>query len=285
MADTRPSNDEVGEILDRVADLLEAGGENRYRVSSYRRADGTVRSHGTPVAEILEDEGEKGLQDLEGVGEKLAGAIREIIETGRLGMLERLESQADPAMVLSKVPGVGEELAERMHSELGISTLEEMERAAHEGRLQQVEGIGEKKEQGIRDALAGMLSRAAQRDVRRRTEVEEPPVDLLLEIDREYREKAEADELRRIAPRRFNPEGEAWLPIMKTEREGWSFTVLYSNTARAHDLDKTHDWVVIYYERDGEEDQATVVTAGEEPLEGERVVRGREGECREHYGC
>jgi hypothetical protein len=273
----------VADIFDRVAELLEAGGENRYRVGSYRRAARTVRSHGVPVSEIVDEKGEEGLQELEGVGEKLAGAIREILETGRLGLLERLESQADPAMVLSKVPGVGEELAGRIHSELGISTLEELEQAAHEGELQQVEGIGEKKAQGGRDALAGMFSRAAQRDVRQRTEVEDPPVELLLEHDREYREKAEAGELRRIAPRRFNPEGEGWLPIMETEREDWSFTVLFSNTARAHDLEKTHDWVVIYYERDGMEDQCTVVTAGRGPLQGERVVRGREGECPRFY--
>ena len=49
-----------------------------------------------------------------------------------------------------------------------------------------------------------------------------------------YREKT-------IAPRRFNPEGNSWLPIMHTEMQGWRFTALYSNTARAHDLGKTGD--------------------------------------------
>jgi len=91
------------------------------------------------------------------------------------------------------------------------------------------------------------------------------------------------NELRKIAPKRFNPEGEAWLPIMHAEREGWNFTALFSNTARAHELGTTHDWVVIYYERDGYEDQATVVTAKSGPLKGKRVVRGRETECQRYY--
>jgi Holliday junction resolvasome RuvABC DNA-binding subunit len=284
MSGAQPTNGEVAEVLSRVADLLEEAGENPYRAGSYRRAARTVRSHDRSVADLLDAEGESTLQKLEGVGEKLAGAIREICETGRLGLLERLEAETDPVAVLSRVPGVAQELAGRIHSELDVSTLEELERAAHQGRLQEVEGISEKKAQGIRDALAGMLSRSAQRDVRQRAGGEEPPIELLLEIDQEYRDKAEAGELRRIAPRRFNPEGEAWLPIVETEREGWSFTVLFSNTARAHELGTTHDWVVIYYEDGGEEAQCTVVTSNRGQLEGRRVVRGREGECREHYG-
>jgi hypothetical protein len=86
-----------------------------------------------------------------------------------------------------------------------------------------------------------------------------------------------------IAPKRFNPEGEAWLPIMHSDCGEWQFTALFSNTARAHDLGKTHDWVVVYYETDGEEGQATVVTETRGVLRNKRVVRGREAECRRYY--
>jgi hypothetical protein len=68
-----------------------------------------------------------------------------------------------------------------------------------------------------------------------------------------------------------------------TPSAGWSFTALYSNAARAHEPYKTHDWVVLHYERDGEEDQATVVTGIRGPLEGKRVARGREDDCRRYY--
>src|SRR5690606_19168958 len=104
---------------------------------------------------------------------------------------------------------------------------------------------------------------------------ERPSVELLLEIDAEYRRRAEAGELKKIAPRRFNPDHEEWLPVMHAKRDGWSFTVLFSNTAQAHQLEKTDDWVVIYYEKDGIERQNTVVTETRGPLEGKRVVRGR----------
>jgi putative hydrolase len=67
------------------------------------------------------------------------------------------------------------------------------------------------------------------------------------------------------------------------EKAGWSFTALYYNTARAHKLGKTKDWVVMYFERIGYEDQATVVMERCGPLSGKRVVRGREQACKRYY--
>ena len=67
--------------------------------------------------------------------------------------------------------------------------------------------------------------------------------------------------------------------MLHTERGAWSFTALFSNTARAHELGTTDDWVVIFFERDGLEGQCTVVTERTGPRAGERVVRGREDEA------
>jgi DNA polymerase (family X) len=111
-----------------------------------------------------------------------------------------------------------------------------------------------------------------------------PSVEWLLDIDREYRAGAESGTLPKIAPRRFNPKGEAWLPVLHTQRGDWHFTALFSNTARAHDLERVHDWVVIYGEDKAHgERQYTVVTAAHGPLAGRRVVRGREADCRDWY--
>ncbi len=111
-----------------------------------------------------------------------------------------------------------------------------------------------------------------------------PPVALLLAVDARYRGAAAADQLPRLAPRRHNPDGAAWLPVLHDERDGWVWTALYSNTARAHELGHTHDWVVVYYHHpdDGDEGHATVVTEHRGPWRGQRVVRGREGECAIH---
>ncbi len=102
-------------------------------------------------------------------------------------------------------------------------------------------------------------------------------------MDREYRDKAAVGKLPMIAPRRFNPTGEAWLPILHTERHGRHYTALYSNTARAHELGTTHDWVVIYLDDESNRYQCTVITSRFGPLRGHRIIRGREQECREHY--
>jgi DNA polymerase (family 10) len=281
------SNDRIADTLDHVADLLELEGESSFRVRSYRDAAQTIRELDTPVTSLMKQDGEHLLKDLPGIGNKLAGSILEIATTGRLGLAERLERETWPGQVFTQVPGIGVELARRIHEQLGIGTLEELELAAHDGRLEQVEGIGPDRAEGVRIALSGMLSRSARRRLHEAAglqERERPPVDLLLEIDEEYRRKAERDQLHKIAPIRFNPQGETWLPILRSKRQGWSFTVLYSNTALAHRRGKTHDWVVIYYERAGVQQQATVVTAERGTLAGRRVIRGRERECQEYYG-
>jgi len=121
---------------------------------------------------------------------------------------------------------------------------------------------------------------ADQQPRRRSTQHRVPSAELLLDVDREYRAAAAAGRLFKIAPRRFNPEHEAWLPILHLERDGFAFTAMYSNTELAHHLGRTHDWVIIYFhEPHGPEAQATVVTEHRGARRGHRVVRGREREC------
>jgi hypothetical protein len=101
-----------------------------------------------------------------------------------------------------------------------------------------------------------------------------------LAVDREYRELAARGVLPRITPRRFNPEDDAWLSLLTTVRDGWRFRALYSNTALAHRLGKTRDWVVIFFDDGKSAGQRTVVSETRGELRGQRVVRGREPECR-----
>jgi hypothetical protein len=261
-------NERIAHLLEQVADALRASGGNRYKVRAYDRAAQAVADAEQSVGELYDERGEAGIKEIKGVGEGIAGVISEYLDTGRSRLLDDLMANLDPVELFSEIPGVGEELAERINSTLDVSTLEELEEAAHDGRLRRVDGVGPDRVQAIQDHLARRLGRSTGQPEREA----EPPERLLLEIDREYREKAERGELRTIAPRRFNPEGKAWLPILETERDGWTFTALYSNTARAHEKGKTHDWVVIYYERGGKEGQNTVVTAERGSHTGDRVV-------------
>lgn len=267
--------------FEEVAGLLEEQGANPFRVRSWRAGAATLRALAQPVDELLEREGLAGLERLPGIGDALARAIRDLVETGRLPMLERLRGEADPEALLRTVPGLGRGLARRLHERLGIASLEELEAAAHDGRLERLPGFGSKRLTGIRDALAARLGRARAAGARPSPRAsEEPPVVELLDVDREYREGAARGALPRIAPRRFNPEGEAWLPILHTARGEHHYTALFSNTARAHELGRTHDWVVLYCDGAGAERRYTVVTESTGPLAGRRVVRGREEECR-----
>jgi hypothetical protein len=197
-------------------------------------------------------------------------------------MLDRLRGESESIAVLASVPGVGKKFARRFHDDLRIETLEDLEVAAHDGRVEKYPGIGAKRLAGIRDSLAQRLGR-----IRRRTTSTPPPrvpsVSELLDVDLEYREKAKAGTLAQIAPRRFNPEGESWLPILHTVRSGRHYTALFSNTARAHELDKTRDWVVLFCDNGDTEHRFTVITSEFGRLQGQRILAGREAECEKYY--
>lgn len=273
-------NHAIASRLDEVARLLEQQNANEFRVRAYRNGAATIRRLSRPVAEIFEQEGVEGLDQLPTIGPALAYAIRELITTGRLTMLERLRGEADPIGLLASVPGIGRGLAERLYDDLQIETLEQLEAAAHDGTLLSVPGFGAKRVAGIAEALGTRLARVRRPRVVREAE---PTVAQLLDVDSEYRERATAGELPTIAPRRLNPKGEAWLPILHTNRGPWQFTAMFSNTARAHELGKTNDWVVVYFDAGDGEHQRTVVTAGSGSLKGRRVVRGREAETEYFY--
>jgi len=173
-------------------------------VGAYRRGAETVERLDRDIRDLFEEAGQQGLTELPHVGRGRAGAIREILTRGRWSLLERLRGDLDPERLFQTIPGIGPALARRILDELGVDTLEALEVAAHDGRLEGVEGIGEERAAMVRAALGRML----RRDRSRRSPREEPEVELLLDVDREYREEAEAGALPTIAPRRFNPEGE-----------------------------------------------------------------------------
>lgn len=274
-------NEAAAERLREAAALLAHQDDNPYRVAAYRRAADSVAALNADVRELLDTGGISALRDIPGVGKRIAGGLAELARTGRWTYLQRLRGSAEPRDVFCAIPGVGPILAKRLHETLHVETLEQLEAALHEQGAKSVPGLGPRRRAALRALLSQMLARI--RPVRTGV-ADEPSVGILLDIDREYRAKAQADQLKKIAPKRFNPKGEAWLPILHTRRGPWHFTVLFSNTARAHELDRVHDWVVIYFHADsGGEAQRTVITARRGPLAGQRIVRGRERECLSVY--
>ncbi len=235
-----------------------------------------------PVSQIFAEEGLAGLEALPGIGHSLARTIRDLLRNGKLVLLDRLRGDHDPLALLRSVPGIGPVLGGRLHEELGLETLEELESAAHDGRLETLAGLGPKRLAGIRDSLAhrlGRLRRPPVTPVGAPVESGDPPVGELLEVDAEYRRGVAADTLKKLAPRRFNPTREAWLPVLHTTRGTRHYTALFSNSARAHERHQTRDWVVLYCDGPDGERQFTVITAAFGRLKGRRIVRGREAEC------
>jgi hypothetical protein len=88
---------------------------------------------------------------------------------------------------------------------------------------------------------------------------------------------------RLITPRRFNAARLAWLPVLHTDRGERHYTALFSNTARAHELGRTRDWVGLYADGSLEGRQWSVITSQRGRLRGRRIVRGREDECEGYY--
>jgi hypothetical protein len=269
------------ERLREAAALLAHQQDNPYRVAAYRRAADAVAALDRDLRDIAEEGGIEALEEIPGVGRGIATALAEMARTGRWSYLERLRGSGEPQDIFCAIPGVGREFAKRLHETLQVETLEQLEAALHDPNAKKVAGIGPRRLAILRASLAQMLARV--RSVRT-TSADEPAVDVLLDVDREYRAKVEANELRKIAPKRFNPKAEAWLPILHTSRGKWHFTALFSNTARAHELGKVRDWIVVYFHSDsGGEAQRTVVTETRGALAGQRVVRGRERECLSVY--
>lgn len=277
----KTQNAEIAAKLEDMASVLAEQNDNPFRINAYRGAASAIVRLDRSVRDILSADGVSGLDAIPGIGPGIARAIAEMLQTGRWAQLERLTGALAPEQLFQTLPGIGPKLAEQIHDTLHVDTLEQLEGAAEDGSLAAVKGVGARRAAGV---LAVLRERLGRRRVRRAAQADRPSIEAILDVDREYRDRAGRDDLAKIAPRRFNPSGAAWLPVLHTTRGDWRFTALFSNTRRAHELARTHDWVVIYAHRDEEPDlQCTVVTETRGPLVDQRVVRGREGDCIAHY--
>lgn len=173
-------NREIATILREIADFLEIQ-EVQYKPRAYRTAARNVES----LSEPIEDVHERGeLESVEGVGESIGEKIAEYLETGALAYYEELKAELPVDIeAITSVEGVGPKTAKKLYLELGVQTLEDLEAAAEEGEIAELEGFGEKSQQNILDhvdrAKAGqermLLGRAfpIATDVKRRLEAED----------------------------------------------------------------------------------------------------------------
>ena len=122
----RISNQEITNTLNEVASLLEAQGANPFRIKAYRNAAQVISARAEPVQVMAETEGIEGLERIPGIGDSLSHSILQLVQTGRLGILERLKGEPASETLFRSVPGIGKNLARKLHEDLGIETLADL---------------------------------------------------------------------------------------------------------------------------------------------------------------
>lgn len=145
-------NADIAAAFDEIADLLEIESANPFRVRAYRNADRTLRDLNQDVAAVIAQGGD--VTELPGIGEDLASKIKEIVETGTVAMLEEHRKKVPATLTnLLKIPGLGPKRVQALYHKLGIRTLDELRKAAQEGRVRTLQGFGAKTEQHILEQL------------------------------------------------------------------------------------------------------------------------------------
>lgn len=283
-----PSNEQLANAIKEVATFLQVQGANRFRVEAYYRAVNVLMAMDTPAWQIYEREGIQGLEKLPAIGRTISKALQQMIRGGRWPLLERLNGNDSVEQAFASVPNIGPVFAKRIHEELGLETLAELQAAAWDGRLAKLPGVGKKRLLAVRESLAGR-GRYQQHMPHETDELDvthQIPVGEILDIDDQYLFETKNNTLPRVAPKHNNPTHETWLPILHTERGEHHYTALFSNTAHAHQLGTHKNWVVIYLEDHrhvGQHGRWTVITSQFGKLRGKRIVRGREKECELYY--
>ncbi|MBU6504263.1 MAG: DNA polymerase/3'-5' exonuclease PolX [Betaproteobacteria bacterium] len=145
-------NADIAAAFENIADLLEIQGANPFRIRAYRNAARTFSELSHEARELLAAGAD--LTRLPGIGDDLAGKVRELVDTGHCGLLDRLRKELPPAVTeLLRIPGLGPKRVRTLWHDLGVQTVEQLVHAAAAGRIHQLHGFGEKTERSILEAV------------------------------------------------------------------------------------------------------------------------------------
>jgi len=141
-------NKSIADLLTEIADILDIQGENPFRVRSYRNAARTIADMGQSVRAMVQA-GED-LEQIPGIGKSLQEKIEEIVSTGKCGFLEELRAKVPPALTeLLKLEGLGPKKVKLLYDELGVDSVDRLEKSAQAGKLRDLPGMGLKTEEKV----------------------------------------------------------------------------------------------------------------------------------------
>lgn len=144
-------NKELGNLFDKMADILEFKGENPFKISAYRKASRILGDLTQDIEEIAE-KGE--LKSIPGIGEGMAQKIEEYLKTGKISKFEEVrKGVSDELIAIMDIPGMGPKTLALLHKERRIESLSQLEKAVEDGSLIGLPGMGEKKVENIKRGI------------------------------------------------------------------------------------------------------------------------------------
>ena len=152
------TNEEIAGVLERIATLLELKGENPFKIRAYTNAARAIETFGANLSNFHDEEA---VANIPGIGKSIALKIRELAETGSLKYFQELSAEFAPGILeLFSLPGLGAKKIKALHDKLGISSIEQLQKACEQGRIAELPGFGETTQQKICDAIARRAAHA-----------------------------------------------------------------------------------------------------------------------------
>ncbi len=148
-------NADIARVFGQIADLLEIKGANPFKIRAYRNAADIVATTPEQIVDLADED----LLDIPGIGRDLAAKMRELADRGTLAYHEELLQELPRTLLeLLDLPGLGPRTVARLYDELAITSLDELETAARNGRIRGLRGLGAKREEQLLRAITRQRS-------------------------------------------------------------------------------------------------------------------------------
>src|SRR5215470_3680132 len=150
------TKEEIAGVLEQIATLLELKGENPFKIRAYTNAARAIETFGANVSNFQDEEA---VAKIPGIGKSIALKIKELTETGSLQYFRELSAEFPTGILeLFSLPGLGAKKIKALHDKLGISSIEQLQKACEQGRVAELPGFGETTQQKIREVIARRAS-------------------------------------------------------------------------------------------------------------------------------